>query len=64
MRRFHGWAAVAWVVLAIATTAFALWAPDNKFLLAWVIFMSGYANAASHWGAKEAADSGVDDGTT
>lgn len=26
-----------WAVLALATTAWALWQPESKYLLAWVI---------------------------
>lgn len=53
--RLHAGAAVLWLVLAIATTGWALAMPDNRYLLAWVIFMSAYANTASHWSAREGA---------
>lgn len=56
MQRAHGAATVAWFVLATATTGFALWFPEHPVLLAWVIFMSGYANAASHWSARQAVE--------
>lgn len=60
--RLHAGAAVLWLVLAIATTGWAIWDSDSKFLLAWVIFMSAYANTASHWSAREgAAPSAGDD---
>lgn len=53
--RLHAGAALLWLGLAIATTAWALLMPDNRYLLAWVIFMSAYANTASHWSAREGA---------
>jgi hypothetical protein len=53
--RLHTWAAWAWLALAVATTTWALYQPDNRYLLAWVIFMSAYANTASHWSAREGA---------
>jgi hypothetical protein len=55
MIRVHGWAALVWLVLAILTTAWALYDPENRYLLAWVVFMSAYANCASHWSAREGA---------
>ena len=51
----HTWAAGIWLVLAVLTTGFAIYAPDNPFLLAWVIFMSGYANVASHLAGRAGA---------
>jgi hypothetical protein len=60
MVRVHGWATVAWIVLSVVTTGLALTFPENSVLLAWVIFMSGYANAASHWGARQAAEAGAE----
>jgi hypothetical protein len=53
--RLHTWLARLWLALAVATTGWALWSPDNRYLLAWVIFMSAYANTASHWSAREGA---------
>lgn len=44
-----------WLVLAIATTAWAVWDPESKYLLAWVIFMSGYANTAAHLAGRAGA---------
>jgi hypothetical protein len=41
-----------WLVLALATTGWGIYAPENKYLLAWVIFMSGYANVAAHLAAR------------
>lgn len=64
MLAVHGWAAVLWVVLALGTTVAALFFPDHPFLLAWVIFMSGYANAAAHWAARQGAEAEADGGTT
>ena len=46
--KVHNGLAVLWLVLALATTGWAIWDPENRFLLAWVIFMSAYANVASH----------------
>ena len=51
----HSWLALVWLALTIGTTVWALVSPDNRYLLAWVIFMSGYANVASHWSAREGA---------
>ena len=51
----HGWLAVVWFILTVITTALALIFPEHPWLLAWVIFMSGYANVASHWAAREGA---------
>jgi hypothetical protein len=51
----HAYAAWLWLALAILTTAWALYDPENRYLLAWVIFMSAYANTASHWSAREGA---------
>jgi hypothetical protein len=51
----HTALAVLWFVLAIGTTIWAVWDPENKFLLAWVIFMSGYANCSSHLAARAGA---------
>lgn len=53
--RLHEIMAGCWTVLALGTTGWALWDPENKFLLAWVIFMSAYANVVGHWSAKEGA---------
>lgn len=52
----HGWAAVLWAVLALGTTVAAVMFPEHPTLLAWVIFMSGYANAAAHWSARQGAE--------
>lgn len=51
----HSRLAVLWLVLAILTTVWALYDPENRYLLAWVIFMSAYANCVGHWGAREGA---------
>lgn len=53
--RLHTAAAGVWGVLAIATTAWALYDPDNRYLLAWVIFMSAYANVGTHLAARAGA---------
>lgn len=53
--RVHNWAAGVWLALALGTTGWALYDPENRYLLAWVIFMSAYANTASHWSAREGA---------
>jgi hypothetical protein len=53
--RVHNWAAVVWLALAIGTTGWALYDPENRYLLAWVIFMSAYANVASHLSASAGA---------
>jgi hypothetical protein len=46
--KVHKGLAGLWFLLAIGTTAWGAWDPENRFLLAWIIFMSGYANVASH----------------
>lgn len=51
----HTVLAAVWLVLALGTTAWALYDADNRFLLAWVIFMSAYANCASHLAARAGA---------
>lgn len=51
----HTVLAGVWLVLALATTAWALYDPENRFLLAWVIFMSAYANTAAHLAARAGA---------
>ena len=55
MAHVHGWLAVVWAVLTVLTTAWALIAPEHPWLLAWVIAMSGWANTAAHWGARQGA---------
>lgn len=59
MVHVHGTAAVVWILLSSGTTVWA-WAVEHNPLMAWVIFMSGYANAATHWGAKQAAEAEVE----
>jgi hypothetical protein len=51
----HTWMAIIWALLSLATTIAAVVFPDNRFLLAWVIFMSGYANTVGHWAARQGA---------
>jgi hypothetical protein len=53
--RLHTWLAWLWLGLTLATTAWAVYAPDSQFLAAWIIAMSGYANVCGHWGAREGA---------
>jgi hypothetical protein len=55
MARVHGVLALVWLILAILTTVWGVIDQDNRLLIAWLIFMSGYANAASHWGARQGA---------
>jgi hypothetical protein len=65
MVKVHKAAAVLWALLAIGTTGWALVDNENKALLAWVIFMSGYANVASHLaGAAGAGPSAGETPTT
>ena len=59
--RMHGWLAVGWLALTLGTTVLAVIFPEHPWLLAWVIFMSGYALTVSHWAAREAADDGEGD---
>ena len=61
--RLHSWGAWIWLALAIGTTSWAFYDPDNRYLLAWVIFMSAYANFVGHWSAREgAAPSATEEG--
>jgi hypothetical protein len=60
--RMHTWLAWAWLVLAVGTTGWALYDPENRYLLAWVIFMSAYANCVGHWSAKEGAAPSAEEG--
>jgi hypothetical protein len=53
--RVHNCAAGIWLLLALGTTGWAIYDPENRFLLAWVIFMSAYANVASHLSASAGA---------
>lgn len=46
--RVHRVMAGLWFALAIATTGWAIYDPENRYLLAWLVFMSGYANVAAH----------------
>lgn len=51
----HYAAALVWVILALGTTAWAIYDAESHYLLAWVIFMSAYANIASHLSAAAGA---------
>lgn len=51
----HTWAAWLWLVLTIGTTAAAVVWPEHPWLIAWLIFMSGYAIVSTHWAAREGA---------
>lgn len=51
----HSWLALVWLVLTLGTTVLAVVIPDNRYLLAWIVFMSGYANVVGHWSAREGA---------
>jgi hypothetical protein len=51
----HTWAAGIWLVLAVLTTAWAIVTPDNPYLLAWIVFMSGYANVGAHLAGRAGA---------
>jgi hypothetical protein len=58
----HTVLAVVWLVLALATTGWALYDPESRYLLAWVIFMSAYANAAAHLAGRAGAGPSEDEG--
>ena len=62
--RIHTWMAGVWLILALVTTGWAIWDPENKFLLAWVIFMSGYANVAAHLAGRAGAGPSEGEGET
>lgn len=53
--RLHTTLAGLWFMLAVATTGWAVWDPENRYLLAWLVFMSGYANVAGHLAARAGA---------
>jgi hypothetical protein len=53
--RVHTVMAGVWLVLAICTTAWGVYDPENRHLLAWLVFMSGYANVAGHLAARAGA---------
>jgi hypothetical protein len=53
--RLHTWAAWIWLGLTIVTTVWAVIYPGHPLLLAWLVFMSGYAIVGTHWSAKEGA---------
>lgn len=61
--KLHEVLAGVWAVLALGTTGWALYDNENKFLLAWVIFMSAYANVVGHWSAREGAAPSAEEGT-
>lgn len=45
LRRFNGWAALAWLVLVVPTV---LWWRES---ILWVALMSAWANVVTHYGA-------------
>jgi hypothetical protein len=53
MMPIHLTGVVVWIILTLATTAWALWI--KEYLLAWVTFMSGYANVGTHLSAYQGA---------
>lgn len=62
MAGVHGYLAALWLALAALTTVWAVLDPENRYLLAWVIFMSGYANAGAHWAARQGAAPSAEEG--
>jgi hypothetical protein len=53
--RLHTYLAWVWLGLTVVTTAWAVWMPDSKLLMGWLIAMSGYAIVSTHWAAREGA---------
>lgn len=49
MVRLHFWLTLAWIGLIVPTVMF--WSRS----ILWVLLMSIWANAATHWGAYQAA---------
>ena len=49
LRKFHGWATLVWIMLAIPSVLF--WSES----VLWVIILSVWANVASHWASWQAA---------
>lgn len=62
MRRAHSVMAIIWGVLAIVTTAWAVYDPESKLLMGWLVFMSAYALSVGHWGARQGAGAEVSAG--
>jgi hypothetical protein len=60
--RMHTWLAWAWLGLTVVTTAWAVWMPDSKLLMGWLIAMSGYAIVSTHWAAREGAAPSAEEG--
>lgn len=52
--RLHTRMAIGWFVLTNITAALALYLGESPFV-AWIVWMSGYANAGAHWAAREGA---------
>ena len=48
MMRLHAVMFWLWLAAGVALTGWAFYDPDNRYLLALVVFMSAYANAAGH----------------
>lgn len=61
MMAVHGWLAALWLALAVGTTAWAFYDPESRYLLAWLVFMSAYANAGAHWSARQGAAPSAED---
>jgi hypothetical protein len=55
MVKVHSVLWAVWLMLAALTTIWAIRDPENPYLLAWVIFMSGYANAGTHLAGRSGA---------
>jgi hypothetical protein len=53
--RLHTWLAWLWLALTIVTTAWAVYDHEHPLLLAWLVFMSGYAIVSTHWAGREGA---------
>lgn len=49
LRRLHAALTIAWLLLAVPSMVF--W----RNSLAWIVFVSVYANVASHWAAWQGA---------
>lgn len=54
LQLIHGYLAVFWVALGVPVSILAFAFPDNRYLLAFVVFVSCYANFAGHAAAWQA----------
>ena len=58
-RRLHGWLTIGWAVITVPAVAAIVIYRDHEYAavltLAWITFVSHYANVASHWACYQAS---------